>query len=64
MPGSETWPFFWPKLRTAQLKRLGDVACPELQMSFLNSKSTFVNCFPINVDEIRSNDGPWEDLGT
>ena len=25
---------------------------------------TFLCCFPTNVDEIRSDDGPWEDLGT
>ena len=40
------------------------VACTKLQKSVLNGKSTFVGCFPINVDEIQSNDGPWEDLGT
>ena len=40
------------------------VACLKLQTLVLNGKSTFVSCFPINVDEIRSNDGPCEDLGT
>ena len=39
------------------------VACLKLQTSVQNGKSIFVSCFPINVDEIRSNDWPWEDLG-
>ena len=39
------------------------VACPKWQTSVLNGKSTFLSCFPTNVDEIWSNDGPWEDLG-
>ena len=30
----------------------------------LNGKSTFLICFQTNVDEIRSDDYPWEDLGT
>ena len=30
----------------------------------LNGKSTFLCCFPTNVNEIRSDDGPWEDLDT
>ena len=40
------------------------VAYPKRQTSVLNGKSTFLHCFPTNVDEIRSEDGPWEDLGT
>ena len=40
------------------------VACPKRQTTVLNGKSIFLCCFPTNVDEIRSDDGPWEDLGT
>ena len=29
-----------------------------------NGKSTFLCWFPTNVDEVRGDDGPWEDLGT
>ena len=29
----------------------------------LNGKSTFLSCVPTNVDEIRSDDEPWEYIG-
>ena len=56
--------FFGLRLGQFSSKVWATVACAKLQKSVLNVKSTFVGCFPINVDEIQSNYGPWEDLGT
>ena len=33
------------------------VACPKRQTSVLNGKSTFLSCFPTNLDDIWSDDG-------
>ena len=41
---------------------LTTVACPKRQTSVLNGKSPFLSCFPTKLDDIWSDDGPWEDL--
>ena len=40
----------------------GTVACPKRQTSFQNGKSTFLSSFSTNVDEIWSEDVPWDDI--
>ena len=38
------------------------VSCPKRQTSIQNGKSTFLSCLLTNVDKIRNDDWPWEDL--
>ena len=38
------------------------VACPKRQTSVLNGKSSFLSCFPTNVDEICRDDRSRRDL--
>ena len=45
--------------------RCTTVACPKWQTSVLKGKFTFLSSLSIltNIDEIRSDDGAWKDLG-